>query len=184
LQWNSVYGLSSFTYTVAGVFLLIYFDVAPEVRIPLRLEAACMFFQSLATFMADVRNIGRPSAWHPFDRLVATANTIFLACNLIWIAWIERAAYVVIILSGVLLLGRSREARRFGALGTFAAAHALWHLWLPSGLDARRCSGSVALCFSRLLSASLQGWCFGSRIGGSAYRQRTLPTDCESRFSR
>ena len=145
LQWNSVYGLSSFTYAAAGAFLLLCFDVAPEVQIPLRLEAACMGFQSLATYMADVRNIGVASAWHPFDRLVATINTVFLGCNLIWVPWIERVAYLLIVASGVIVLARSREARKFGALDTFARAHALWHLWLPSGLTSSNSSNRPAM---------------------------------------
>lgn len=68
------------------------------------------------------------------DRAAATANTLLVMTNTMFLEWDSILIYVFMLISGLALFYRSRGARVDGTLGEFAAWHTVWHFWFPFGL--------------------------------------------------
>jgi hypothetical protein len=80
----SLYGISSWSYTVLGLFVLAQARDCPRslpgatshACLPAELEALLVIVQGALSFMADVWNIGRPSLFHCLDR----SSAVCLVC--------------------------------------------------------------------------------------------------------
>ena len=145
----SVYALSSFYFSVAGVFMMHCFARRPE-----RLlypgeqhEAWLWVWQGFVSFQCDAVDLGRPSLSHPVDRISATL-VILHQCQKHWTA-IWRGEYTGFeaailnggIAAGLLCFRRSCEAVRSKSLRGYCFWHAAWHFVLPTSM--------ILFCVSR-----------------------------------
>lgn len=130
-----LYIISSFSYLFLAIFqLTIFKNTIPALTNILFIQSICLIIQSIFTYYADVINIGKKSNWHIFDRLIAIINIIFIFSNIIWLPNIDIIIYMTSILSGLILIKKSRFVRKKKDFRSFIFYHSLWHIWFPMSL--------------------------------------------------
>ena len=152
LQPLTLYGLSSFNYSLAGLLLAVLLSVRPERSIyPFeRVEAALWIWQGLISFKCDALDIGIRSWSHPVDRISAVVFTVqqtvkycFVRCGGTW------GLPLYIFLFGVLGVGvsffnKSCVACRNQDLEGFRMYHVLWHYIFPVTMAVFYCAQFLA----------------------------------------
>jgi hypothetical protein len=141
--WTS-YGLSSFTFCFVGIFMLVVsprnFELEPKIPVPQELQALGLCAQSIATLFADVLFLSKDCLWHLVDRWLAMVNVAFIASNMYWLPWIEKAAFLTVVLGGAELLCHSSTVH--GGHGCTETRH-VSHSGTPLG------TLHTPLCYSR-----------------------------------
>ena len=140
LQPLSLYGMSSFNYTLTGLWLLYLLHAHPERSLHFTLEyveAWCYVWQGIISFKCDAVDLGVPSWSHPVDRICATLFTIqqsikycFVDCR----GPIQPPLAVLV--SVVFVLGfyafrQSCTACQERALRDYRYWHVTWHFAFP-----------------------------------------------------
>lgn len=138
----SLYGISSWSYTVLGLFVLAQARDCPRslpgatshACLPAELEALLVLVQGALSFMADVWNIGRPSLFHCLDRSSAVClvcaqllkfGSAMLPAGEVLFVWSSLAVSLLC----KLMSGRAIAA---GSAVSFARWHLCWHFSLPA----------------------------------------------------
>ena len=143
LSLFSVYGLSSFCYTLTGIWLAWLLAHRPERKFwPLmHVEAGLWIWQGLISYMGDVVDLGIPSWSHPADRI---SVLLFGGCGCYYIFLNCRGDYGRLLLTclrGVGMaafyaFGRGSQACREAKLDAYRCWHTLWHTIFPFGMAA------------------------------------------------
>tara|TARA_Y100000591_G_scaffold167668_1_gene144615 strand:+ start:1882 stop:2469 length:588 start_codon:yes stop_codon:yes gene_type:complete len=130
-----LYILSSFCYLFIGVLILTVFkNTVPDLKNILFIQGILLIIQSIFTYFADVKSNGKKSNLHIYDRLIAIFNTIFVISNILWLPPVDVGIYIITLITGLLLLKKSRNARHNFKFKKYVMYHSLWHLWFPLGL--------------------------------------------------
>ena len=130
-----LYILSSFCYLFIGVLILTVFkNTVPDLKNILFIQGILLIIQSIFTYFADVKSNGKKSNLHIYDRLIAIFNTIFVISNILWLPPVDVGIYIITLITGLLLLKKSRNARHNFKFKKYVIYHSLWHLWFPLGL--------------------------------------------------
>ena len=130
-----LYILSSFCYLFIGVLILTVFkNTVPDLKNILFIQGILLIIQSIFTYFADVKSNGKKSNLHIYDRLIAIFNTIFIFSNILWLPPVDVGIYIITLITGLLILKKSRNARHNFKFKKYLMYHSLWHLWLPLGL--------------------------------------------------
>tara|TARA_B100001564_G_scaffold344754_1_gene342641 strand:- start:1187 stop:1771 length:585 start_codon:yes stop_codon:yes gene_type:complete len=130
-----LYILSSFCYLFIGVLILTVFkNTVPNLKNILFIQGILLIIQSIFTYFADVKSNGKKSNLHIYDRLIAIFNTIFVISNILWLPPIDIGIYIITLITGLLILKKSRNARHNFKFKKYVMYHSLWHLWFPLGL--------------------------------------------------
>ena len=130
-----LYILSSFCYLFIGVLILTVFkNTVPDLKNILFIQGILLIIQSIFTYFADVKSNGKKSNLHIYDRLIAIFNTIFVISNILWLPPVDVGIYIITLITGLLILKKSRNARHNFKFKKYVMYHSLWHLWFPLGL--------------------------------------------------
>lgn len=130
-----LYILSSFCYLFIGVLILTVFkNTVPDLKNILFIQGILLIIQSIFTYFGDVKSNGKKSNLHIYDRLIAIFNTIFVISNILWLPPVDVGIYIITLITGLLLLKKSRNARHNFKFKKYVIYHSLWHLWFPLGL--------------------------------------------------
>jgi hypothetical protein len=130
-----LYILSSFCYLFIGVLILTVFkNTVPDLKNILFIQGILLIIQSIFTYFADVKSNGKKSNLHIYDRLIAIFNTIFVISNILWLPHVDVGIYIITLITGLLILKKSRNARHNFKFKKYVMYHSLWHLWFPLGL--------------------------------------------------
>ena len=138
LSLTSVYGLSSFMFTVTGILLAVLLVHSPDRWFhPVQsVEAILWIWQGLISYKCDAIDLGVPSWSHPTDRISAIAFSLscsyyaFIHCNGTY------GRPLLTGLRGFAVIGmwcfvRSSRACRERDLAGYAFWHTSWHVWIP-----------------------------------------------------
>lgn len=140
LQPLSLYGLSSFNYSLIGVLLFALLVSRPEraVYSAEYLEAALWMWQGAISYKCDAIDLGVRSWSHPTDRISATLFTIWLSVKYTLVVRCEGSWGVVLwpalsvaLLVGVYCFQRSCLACRAADREAYARWHVRWHFAFP-----------------------------------------------------
>ena len=141
MQPMTLYGTSSFTYSVAGVYLLTLLYMRPERAVYKAeyAEALLLIWQGAISFKCDVLDIGVRSWSHPVDRISATLFTCQQALKYCFVRCTGSWGAVLYLLFGVLALGircfsASCVACREKDVLAFRFWHVTWHYLFPSAM--------------------------------------------------
>jgi len=127
----SVYGLSSWTYSVVGVSLFLY--VGEEIHL---FEPILWFFQGILSWGNDVLTFGETSYWNILDKIHASAF-VFCFCFWFMLMWEFKYTHAALFLSS-LLAGSLARTKSILALETrnahsYLKWHTIWHIAFPLG---------------------------------------------------
>ena len=136
----SLYGLSSFNYTLTGLLLCALMYARPERSLYAaeKIEAALWILQGLISFKCDVLDIGIRSWSHPVDRISATIFTLQQVLKYLVVrcagAWGTPmyAGLFALVAVGVLCFRQSCLACRHKQLEAFRFWHITWHIVFPA----------------------------------------------------
>lgn len=136
IKWNSIYGLSSFTYGILGIAMIFLFkdnfdSKNYNVPIPIYLLGTLLIIQSFVTFMGDVYCVDKPCLWHKIDKYLATFNTLVFSICMFYISIIEKLVFSFGIVNGLYFFKQARISRKNNNIENYAFYHSLWHLTFP-----------------------------------------------------
>ena len=140
LQPLSLYGLSSFNYSLAGLLLLVLVGLRPErsMHVSDLLEGSVMIWQGLISFKCDALDLGIRSWSHPTDRISATILTILLTARYVFfvrcagpLGVTMYASLFVFLAVGLVCFNRSCIACREKNLDDYRKWHVSWHFTYP-----------------------------------------------------
>ena len=130
-----LYILSAFFYSFLGVLILTKFkNTVPNLKNILFIQGIFLIIQSIFTYFADVKSNGKKSNWHIYDRLIAIFTIIFIFSNILWLPPVDVGIYIITLITGLLILKKSRNARHNFKFKKYLIYHSLWHIWLPLGI--------------------------------------------------
>ena len=140
LSHTSMYGLSSFTYTLTGMLLLYLLRIHPQeawLYAGEPFEALLWIWQGLISYKCDVIDLGVRSWSHPTDRISATVFTLqqvvkylHVRCGGPWGSALQAFLYGGLVV-GVWCFQRSCKACRRHCIASYRFWHISWHLVFP-----------------------------------------------------
>mmetsp|Transcript_3069 Transcript_3069/g.7163 ORF Transcript_3069/g.7163 Transcript_3069/m.7163 type:complete len:179 (-) Transcript_3069:71-607(-) len=139
-KFLGLYGLSSWCYSVLGVYIIIYRHAGqqsvfgpPQVCL---VDGTLLLVQGCASFGCDVLTFGFASWWKPFDRILAILLGMWLAVKpiLVVMSPAQILTYYGVGAAAVFCKLRSETALRGLHWGGFLAWHTYWHTVAPMGL--------------------------------------------------
>ena len=141
----SLYGMSSFTYSVTGLHALFMSLHCPG-ALPawadyFTVEAVLVTIQGVLSFCADVLNIGRPSIFHVLDRCLALTLTglQLLKFAVILPPWMSRGELAFVWLGiavGIYCKVQGYNAILHKQMERFRTWHIWWHFVMPLAIGA------------------------------------------------
>ena len=141
----SIYGLSSFTYTTAGIHALILLICCPE-AVPgwpasvWLLEATLVMMQGVWSYCSDVLFIGLESNFHACDRISALS---LVGLQLVKFGWVlpssmstEWLAWIWIwLVAGIICKICGYQCILSDSADGFRRWHIRWHVTMPFGVS-------------------------------------------------
>ena len=135
----SFYGLSSFMYSLAGVWLLALQVIHPD-RMLYSFEyseSILWIWQGLISYKCDALDMGVRSWSHPCDRISATLFTVFLLLKYTFVDCVGRyGPHLLVVTTLLFLVGlycfhRSCRACRAKSPRDYCFWHSTWHFVFP-----------------------------------------------------
>lgn len=132
------YGLSSFTYTILGIYLIaaIPFNNMTVLGTPPIVDGSILIIQGIVSYGCDVYTFGFSSIFKIFDRCSALIQGLWWTLKLTYVpmTWFEYIIFIGSGIIGVVCKFRGEIAMRKLQWIPFLVWHSLWHLIVPLGL--------------------------------------------------
>merc|ERR1712228_207422 len=130
------YGLSSFTYSILGLWILIFVRDNHVLGTPFYIDGTLLFVQGIVSYGCDVYTFGFSSIFKILDRCSALVQGIWWIAKLIYVS-MSIAEYFVFIgfaMIAIVCKFKGEVSMRNLQWNQFLIWHSLWHFFVPIGL--------------------------------------------------
>ena len=131
VSFFSVYALSSFTFLINGLVLLIRYE-KNDLIISQKILGIGLILQSVVSFLSDVVYLKRGSVFQIIDRWSALTNISWLLFNFSVFIWQEKLFIALSAAIALSLLSESRRSREKCDFDNYIFYHTIWHFVSPA----------------------------------------------------